>query len=496
MQRDRKAEESARKLFVGGLNYDTTDDELKQYFEQYGVLDDYVVMRFPDGTRRSRGFGFITYANVDDLETCFSAGPHTLRDKTVELKRATPRESTAGGKRRYDETDPEASVDPEDKIMRKLFIGGLSYNTTDDAMREYFERYGAVEDAVIMKFPDSTRSRGFGFITYEKAAGVDACQKDRPHTIDNRTIDTKRATPRGAGGPSGRAGRADDPSSQATSKKLFIGNLSEAMTDEDLSGHFSQFGQVLKVEQLRWNDTQKKRGFGFIEFDDHDTVDKVCLMGRHLILGKSVEVRKALTKHEMAGMKKVKMDDGGHWGAGGGRGDYGGGHMGGGGGQGGWGRGGHHGGGGMHHGGGQDMNNMNPMMMMNMMMGMMNGQPGQGGQQGGGNKSYTSFSGGAKQERGFGSSGGGSDASAGGGYNASGYGGYGGAAGGGGSGGYGGYGAGGAKSDASGVQNWSVGYGSADGGWGQYSGAGGASSGGGAMRNSSSRDSSGPYYRQ
>lgn len=483
MNKDRK-EESSRKLFVGGLNYETTDDELKEYFQRYGTLDDYVVMRFPDGSRRSRGFGFITFSSVDELENCFAAQPHTLHDKTVELKRATPRETSNGGKRRYDEGADEP-VDPEDKIMRKLFIGGLSYNTTDEAMREYFERYGSVEDAVIMKFPDSSRSRGFGFITYEKAASVDACQKDRPHTIDARTIDTKRATPR-SGGSSGVRGRSDDASSQATSKKLFVGNLSEAMTDDDLSDYFSQYGQVTNVEQLKWNDTQKKRGFGFIEFDDHDAVDKACLFGRHLVMGKSLEVRKALSKHEMAGMKKAKMEE--KWGRGGG-GDYGGqmAQQ--------WGRGG--GGGGMHQ---QDQSNMNPMMMMNMMMGMMNGQQGGGGG-GAGHKSYTSFSGQpGKQERGFGSSAGGAGADASG-YNS--YGGYasGGAGGygaGGGAGGYGGGQAAGGKSggaDMAGM-NWSAGYGmGSDGGWGQYSGAN-SSQGGGAMRNSSNRDSSGPYYRQ
>jgi heterogeneous nuclear ribonucleoprotein A1/A3 len=48
--------ESARKLFLGGLNYSTTEDGLKDHFDKYGTLVDVVVMRFPD-TKRSRGFG-------------------------------------------------------------------------------------------------------------------------------------------------------------------------------------------------------------------------------------------------------------------------------------------------------------------------------------------------------------------------------------------------------------------------------------------------------
>merc|ERR1719350_651058 len=47
-----------------------------------------------------------------------------------------------------------------------------------------------------MKFPDTKRSRGFGFVTFAQEDQVDACQNARPHTIDGKTVETKRATPR------------------------------------------------------------------------------------------------------------------------------------------------------------------------------------------------------------------------------------------------------------------------------------------------------------
>lgn len=40
------------------------------------------------------------------------------------------------------------------------------------------------------------RSRGFGFITYKAAAEIDAAQANRPHVIDSREVETKRAMPR------------------------------------------------------------------------------------------------------------------------------------------------------------------------------------------------------------------------------------------------------------------------------------------------------------
>lgn len=72
--------------------------------------------------------------------------------------------------------------------MRKLFIGGLDYRTTDDTLKSYFEKWGEIVDVVVMKDPKSKRSRGFGFITYSRSSMVDAAQAARPHKIDSRYV--------------------------------------------------------------------------------------------------------------------------------------------------------------------------------------------------------------------------------------------------------------------------------------------------------------------
>ncbi len=48
----------------------------------------------------------------------------------------------------------------------KIFIGGLSFNTTDDSLRSVFINYGVVEDAIIIRDRETGRSRGFGFVTF------------------------------------------------------------------------------------------------------------------------------------------------------------------------------------------------------------------------------------------------------------------------------------------------------------------------------------------
>ena len=118
-------------------------------------------------------FRFITYSTAAEADAAFEDRPHTIDTATIETKRATPREE-------MDKQNQGANSETH----RKLFIGGLNYSTTDETLREYFSKFGELVDCVVMKFRDTKRSRGFGFVTYENVAMVDECQSSRPHTID------------------------------------------------------------------------------------------------------------------------------------------------------------------------------------------------------------------------------------------------------------------------------------------------------------------------
>ena len=73
--------------------------------------------------------------------------------------------------------------------FKKIFVGGLSYATDDEKLREYFSDFGPVQDAVVMKDPVTRRSRGFGFITFNDASYVDIALAQEVHTIDSRKVD-------------------------------------------------------------------------------------------------------------------------------------------------------------------------------------------------------------------------------------------------------------------------------------------------------------------
>ena len=248
------------------------------------------------------------------------------------------------------------TIDAE--TQRKLFVGGLNYSTTDETLKEYFSQYGELTDCVVMKFRDTKRSRGFGFVTYKEVGMVDEVQNNRPHTIDGSKVETKRATPReevreGGGTPS--------------VKKVFLGGLKDGVSDDDLRQYFSDFGTITMVEQMTDKNTGRKRGFGFVEFDDYDPVDKLMFIREHIVNGYRVDVKKAIAKSEMGpgqqgggrggdrGGQRGGRQNPAPWNKGAGGGGYGGGYNDG------WGgRGNRGGGGGYGNHGGNDYGNQDP----------------------------------------------------------------------------------------------------------------------------------------
>lgn len=184
--------------------------------------------------------------------------------------------------------------------LRKLFIGGLASHTTEENLKQFYGKWGNVVDAVVMRDPTTKRSRGFGFITYTKAASVDEAQKNRPHIIDSKTVDPKRALPRP---------ERETRETNISVKKLFVGGLKDNHDEKCLEEYFSKFGNVISVKILTDRTTGKRRGFAFIEYDDYDSVDKAILQKAHTIKYVVVDVKKSVYKQEKQQGNEAGTDD-------------------------------------------------------------------------------------------------------------------------------------------------------------------------------------------
>src|SRR2546426_11105065 len=92
----------------------------------------------------------------------------------------------------------------------RIFVGNLSYQTTEDQITDMFSGVGTVESATIVTDRDTGRSRGFAFIEMDKDAATQAIEKFNGVDLNGRTINVNEARPRPewnvGGGGGGRGG--------------------------------------------------------------------------------------------------------------------------------------------------------------------------------------------------------------------------------------------------------------------------------------------------
>ena len=92
-------------------------------------------------------------------------------------------------------------------MSKKLFVGGLSWNTDDDSLREAFEKFGLVTEVRVITDRDTGRSRGFGFVTFDDTEAASKAISDMDGTdLDGRSIKVSEAQEKSRGGRGGGGG--------------------------------------------------------------------------------------------------------------------------------------------------------------------------------------------------------------------------------------------------------------------------------------------------
>ncbi|TFK64520.1 hypothetical protein BDN72DRAFT_846506 [Pluteus cervinus] len=86
-------------------------------------------------------------------------------------------------------------------MSTKLFVGNLSWNTTDETLLEAFSAFGDVVDSIVMRDRETGRARGFGFVTYSSSEQADAAINGlNEQDLDGRRIKVNIANARPSGG--------------------------------------------------------------------------------------------------------------------------------------------------------------------------------------------------------------------------------------------------------------------------------------------------------
>nr|GMD42433.1 heterogeneous nuclear ribonucleoprotein 1-like [Ipomoea batatas] len=188
----------------------------------------------------------------------------------------------------------------------KLFVGGISWDTNEGRLKEYFQTFGEVVEAVIMKDRATGRARGFGFVVFEDPSVAESVVKEK-HMIDGRTVEAKKAVPRDDQHMNRNNVNIPSFPGSIRTRKIFVGGLASSVSESDFKKYFDQFGTITDVVVMYDHNTQRPRGFGFITYDSEEAVDRVLHKMFHELNGKMVEVKRAVPKELSPGPNRSPL---------------------------------------------------------------------------------------------------------------------------------------------------------------------------------------------
>jgi len=169
------------------------------FFARYGTVVSAQVQRDPV-TGRSRGFGFVTFADKESCDKVIAEPNLSLDGRKMEIKYAVPKGQVGS----YDDSSSRFASSTAGGRPKKIYIAGISAGVSEEDLKEHFAQFGRVVECYIQKDRNTGESRGFAFLTFENPDSVDkVLQKPSQQIGDKCTVDVKIARPKGETGRPG-----------------------------------------------------------------------------------------------------------------------------------------------------------------------------------------------------------------------------------------------------------------------------------------------------
>lgn len=179
----------------------------------------------------------------------------------------------------------------------KLFVGGLTGDTSHEDLKNYFSSIVNVIDAFVVTDTTNKKPSGFGFVSVRTR---DDMQKliDMKHKLKGSILDCKEAL---------NKHEAKEKETEERKRKLFVGGLPKNLKDDSLFEYFSTFGSIQKAYVVKDFKNGNTRGFGFVIFQTLDGYERVLRHSKpHIIYGKEIHVRETQSRREEKEKNKSK----------------------------------------------------------------------------------------------------------------------------------------------------------------------------------------------
>eukprot|EP01114_Cavostelium_apophysatum_P003178 TRINITY_DN1294_c0_g1_i1.p1 TRINITY_DN1294_c0_g1~~TRINITY_DN1294_c0_g1_i1.p1 ORF type:complete len:608 (-),score=202.04 TRINITY_DN1294_c0_g1_i1:50-1873(-) len=268
-------------LYVGDIAPDVTETNLFEIFNAIGPVASIRVCRDAI-TRRSLGYAYVNFHNPQDAERALdTVNNQPIKNRPCRIM--------------WSQRDPANRKSGRGNI----FIKNLDKSIDHKALFDTFSQFGQILSCKI-ELDETNQSKGYGYIQFMNQESADkACQKVNGMMLQGKKVFVGPFVPR------------KDRSQNGTGKKftnIYINNLQESVTDEELQKMFEGFGTVKSCVIMK-DDAGKSKGFGFINYENAEEAGKaVDEMNGKDFNGKSLFVGRAQKKSEREGELRRKFE--------------------------------------------------------------------------------------------------------------------------------------------------------------------------------------------
>lgn len=161
-------ETTAYKIFVGGLDVETTEEDLTEYFSKFGKVVERLI-KVDLKTKKSRGFGFIGFKSPDSVEKVLEHNEHKINGKKIDCKLAMSKEEAYSLNKNLKET------------CRKIYVSNIPRDITRDDLDNFFNQNGSVVEINLMFKKKET---GFCYVIFRD-------EQDAVNLINKRLVEVK-----------------------------------------------------------------------------------------------------------------------------------------------------------------------------------------------------------------------------------------------------------------------------------------------------------------
>lgn len=192
----------------------------------------------------------------------------------------------------------------------RLHVRNLDYSVDDEALEQAFNTAASVTKATVVQWRYSGRSRGFGFVELATLADAQTAADSLNGTdLSGRPIVVEFARSKGPRtAEEFREARAASSAFQV-STRLYVTNINETTTDEDLQEHFGAYGTVSETRIIV--PRGPRPGFAFVTFEEHEAADKALLESQGVDLnGSELKIEWARASRPRGGARPARAAGG------------------------------------------------------------------------------------------------------------------------------------------------------------------------------------------